>query len=109
MIPSQQLFLDFLVAFDLLVSYFEDVEGGHLDVRGRVVLPMREELDKFWSDEFEIFFLAVRVIPSEHFLLSLNEVKHEAPEGFVQNLSEIFVGHGQLCLERNHLIPQYLR
>jgi hypothetical protein len=59
MIPSQQFFFYFLVAFDLLVPYFEDVQRGDFDVRGRVVLPMGEQLDKFWSDQFEIFFLAV--------------------------------------------------
>lgn len=39
---------------------------------------MREELYEFWGDQFKVFFVAVGIVACEHFLLGLNEVKHEA-------------------------------
>jgi hypothetical protein len=39
---------------------------------------MGEQLNEFWGDQFKVFFVAVGIVACEHFLLGLNEVKHEA-------------------------------
>ena len=74
MISLNKVFFDLFIAFHLLGTHFQYVQGGHFNVRGWVELSMWEQLNQLRSNQLKVLLLAVGIVASQHFLLSFYEV-----------------------------------
>jgi hypothetical protein len=109
-VPLQQLRLDLLVAVGHRPPDLQQVQVRH------VVVPLPpqgflpEVRGQFRRNQFQVLLaLAVALLARQQSPLRFDEVHHEPLEGLVEDISEVFGGHGELGLQRHHLVAQDLR
>jgi hypothetical protein len=109
-VPGNQCLLDLVIGVCHLFTDFEQIDMRYSVVSLDPKEFLREYLGEFGGYKFWIvFFIALGVLfPRYYLLLNLNEVEHEFLEGFIEHLSEVAVGHGQLGLKTHNSAAENL-